>query len=108
VSVPGGDVTALAGSTVEAALESDPTVRAAGTIEPDGTFRLETLQAGEVRKGAVAGTYKVRLILTDDDPAARKRAAKAVHPRALKFETSGLALQVPAAGDVTLELAARP
>src|SRR5215203_2325096 len=108
ISVPSGDVAALAGSTVEAALDSDPTVRAAGTIEPDGTFTLETLQAGEVRKGAVAGTYKVRVILTDDDPAARKRAAKAVHPKALKFETSGLTLQVPAADEVRLELPARP
>jgi hypothetical protein len=108
LSVPNGDVAALAGGTVEAALDSDPTVRAAGTIEPDGSFKLETLRAGVIRKGAVAGTYKVRVILPDDDPAARKRAARTVHPRALKFETSGLILQVPATEDVRLELAARP
>jgi hypothetical protein len=100
-------VAALAGSTVEAALEGDPTVRAAGTIEPDGTFALETLQAGVIRKGAVPGTYKVRVILSDDDPAARKKAAKAVHPKALQFETSGLTFQVPAADEVRLVLAAR-
>ncbi len=108
VSIPSGDVAALAGSTVEAALDSDPTVRAAGTIEQDGTFKLETLQSGVIRKGAVAGTYKVRVILTDDDPAARKKAAKAVHPKALKFETSGLTFQVPAPDEVRLELAGRP
>ena len=108
VEVPNGDVAALAGSTVEAALDGDPTVRAAGTIEPDGTFALETLHAGEIKKGAVPGTYKVRVILTDDDPAARKRAAKAVHPKALKFETSGLTLQVPPPSEVRLELVARP
>jgi predicted small lipoprotein YifL len=108
VAIPNGDVAVLAGSTVEAALDADPTVRAAGTIEPDGSFRLETLQAGVIKTGAVAGTYKVRVILTDDDPAMRKQAAKALHPKALKFESSGLTLQVPAPDEVRLELAARP
>ena len=107
VTVPDGDVAALAGSTVEAALDSDPTVRAAGTIEADGSFKLETLQAGVVRKGAISGTYKVRVVLADDDPATRKKAARAVSPKALKFETSGLTLQVPPPGEVQLELAAR-
>jgi hypothetical protein len=107
VSVPNGDVAVLAGSTIEAALDSDLTVRAAGTIEPDGTFKLETLQSGAIRRGAVAGNYKVRVILADDDPAARKKAAKAVHPKALKFETSGLTLQVPTPDEVRLELTGR-
>jgi hypothetical protein len=107
VDVANGDVAILAGSQIEAALTTDPTVRASGTIEPDGSFHLETLQAGVVRKGAVAGTYQVRVILTDDDSAARRRAAKAVHPKALKFETSGLSLQVPATESVRLEVAGR-
>jgi hypothetical protein len=108
VAVTNGEVAALAGGTVEAALEGDPTVRAAGTIEPDGSFELETYRDGALRKGAVAGTYKVRMILPDDDPAARKKAAKAVHPKALRFETSGLSIEVPAASEVRLELPGRP
>ena len=77
VSLSGGDVAVLAGSTVEIALESDPTVRASGTIEPDGRFNLDTLQNGAVRRGAPEGAYKARIILGDDDPALQKKAAKA-------------------------------
>ena len=42
-------------------------VRASGVIEPDGRFKLETLQGGEVVKGAREGTYRVRLILDPSD-----------------------------------------
>jgi hypothetical protein len=101
VTVP-GDVAVLAGSTVEVALESDPTVRASGIIEPDGRFHLDTLRDGAVRRGAPEGTYKARIILGDDDPALQKKAAKAVPAKYLRFETSGLTLRVPADGTVTL------
>jgi hypothetical protein len=101
VTVP-GDVAVLAGSTVEAALESDPTVRAAGTIDPAGRFTLETLRDGKVRPGAPAGTYRVRIVVGDDDPNLQKKAARAVPARFRAFETSGLTFRVPADGDVTL------
>ncbi len=97
-----GDVAVLAGSAVEIALESDPTVRASGTIEPDGRFTLDSLKDGQVRRGAPTGTYKARIILGDDDPALQKKAAKAVPTKFLKFETSGLTVRVPADSAVTL------
>lgn len=106
VTVP-GDPAVLAGSTVELVLESDPTVRASGTIEPDGRFTLDSLKDGSVRRGAPEGTYKARIILGDDDPALQKKAAKAVPARYLRFETSGLTVRVPAEGDVTLAIAGR-
>lgn len=107
IELPGGDASALVGSTVEVALASDPTVRGFGEIQPDGTFKLQSLQAGELRPGVLEGKYAARIIPNDEDAATRKKAAKAVAPRFLKFETSGLAVQVPPAGEVALALAAK-
>lgn len=107
LALTGGEVSHLAGSTIEVASDADPTVRAAGEIQPDGRFTLETLHAGAMRRGAREGTYKVRVVLSDDDPATRKRAAKAIAPKYLKFDTSGLTLRVPADDDVTLPVTAK-
>jgi hypothetical protein len=102
-----GDIALLAGSHVEAALEGDPAVRAFGEIQPDGSAALETFQAGAVFKGAREGHYRVRIVLADEVGSGRRPTARALAPRFLKFETSGLPLQVPAAGDVTLKVAPR-
>ena len=104
VQLAGGEIKNLAGQSVEAALDKDPTTRAYGQILPDGSFTLETLQAGTVRPGAAEGKYRVRLVLSDDDPEARRRAARTVHPRYLQFQAAGLSLQVPSKDLVTLAL----
>jgi hypothetical protein len=82
-------------------------VRAAGQIQEDGSFELETLQGGAVLKGAVEGTYKARIVLADDDIGQRNLAAKAIPPRYLQFEKSGLSLQVPATENVSLKILRR-
>ena len=102
-----GDASKLVGHYVEAALESDPAVRAAGVIGTDGSFTLETLQAGAIRKGAREGKYQIRILPADEDDDGRKLRKPPVAARHLKFETSGLSLQVPANGDVTLAVATR-
>jgi hypothetical protein len=109
VELAGGNVADLAGASVEAALDSDPTVRASGVIKEDGSFSLETLDAGVIRKGARAGTYKARIILgdADDDRQARKRQREALNSKYVKFDTSDLSFQVPTNGDVILKLAPR-
>lgn len=107
VTLQGSEVALLAGSHVEAALLSDPTLRASGVIEPDGTFRLETRHAGAVVPGAREGKYSVRIVLSDDDRNILKQAARAVAPRFFDFKTSGLTLDVPATGSVVLALASR-
>jgi hypothetical protein len=107
VELPGTDASLLAGHNIEAALSTDPNVRASGVIGSDGRFVLETLQNGAMRRGAVAGTYNARLVLSDDDPASRRRVAQAIAGRYLKFETSGLTFQVPTSDDITLPLAPR-
>lgn len=103
IRLAGGNVADLGGSYLEAALEGDDTVRASGQIQEDGRFILETLHGGKVRKGTQEGTYKVRIVLNDDDPKARRRAAQAIAPRYLKFDTSGLTIQVPSE-EVNLEV----
>jgi hypothetical protein len=104
VELAAGDVAQLAGNQVEAALDGDPTVRASGVIQPDGTFALETLHDGVITKGAREGNYRARIILSDDDRASLRRSAQALHPRFLQFQTSGVSFQVPADGDVTVRL----
>jgi hypothetical protein len=107
VELPDGDVRVLAGSSVEGALESDTTVRAGGVIKEDGSFTLETLHQGVIKKGAREGTYQVRIILDDEDRQLRRKAKQALHSRYFSFQDSGLTFQVPANGTVTLKLSAK-
>ena len=107
IELADGDVRVLAGSTIEAALESDNTVRASGEIQADGSFTLESLHEGVIKKGAQEGTYQVRIILGDDDKQLHRQAAKALNERFLKFQTSNLTFQVPANGTVTLKMSAQ-
>jgi len=104
VELAGGDVSHLAGCLIEAESDTEPKVRASAEIMADGSFTLETLYLGVIRKGAVEGNYRVRLVLSDDDKQAKRRAAKAIDKRYLKFETSGLQFTVPAKEDVILKL----
>ncbi len=92
------------GHNLEAALGTDLAVRAYGQIQEDGSFSLETLQAGVLYSGAAEGSYRVRIVLSDDDPGARRRAAQALHPRFLQFDSSGLSIQVPNNDPVTVVL----
>jgi hypothetical protein len=107
IDVAASDLKALAGHTIELALESNPEVRAAGQIQDDGSFAVETLHGGQVLPGAPEGTYKARLVLADDDITAMKAAAKSLHPRYLQFDKSGLVVQVPTAEVVSLKVTRR-
>lgn len=105
IELPDGDRTALSGHCVEARLDSDPQVRAYGPIMADGAFTLETLHEGTVRRGAVAGSYDLRIVLSDDDAEARRKAASRLPDKVLQFETSGLSLDVPTQSSVVLRIA---
>lgn len=108
VELASGDVSQLAGNNIEAALASDPSVRASGVIQPDGSFALETLQAGVIQKGAQEGSYQVRIILDEDgDREAKRRRRSALPLRYLQFKTSELSIQVPTHGEVTLKVSQR-
>ena len=107
VTLTGGDAQKLVGHHVEAVLEGDPTVRASGLIGPDGAFTLETLCAGQILKGAQEGKYQVRILAADEDDNGKKLKKPPVAKKHFAFESSGLTLQVPANGDVALELSSR-
>jgi len=107
IDLAGGDLSALAGSHIDVAHQSNPKLRASGAIQQDGSFTLQTHQEGVIRQGVQEGTYRVRIILNDDDPASQKRAGRVIARRFLSFETSGLSIQVPAATEVTLKAAAK-
>ena len=107
VQLQGGDISTLSGHVIEVALASDPRVRASGEIKPDGKFELESLLDGKIKKGALEGKYTARIVLADDDPQQRRTAAQTIHPKFLKFESSGLGLEVPAKEPVQLEVLRR-
>ncbi len=107
VELAGGEVSALAGHHIEAVLDGDPAVRAAGVIAPDGSFVLETLDAGLVLQGAREGRYKARLLPAEEDADGRKLRKPPVAAKYLRFETSGLSFEVPAKGTVAVRLSAR-
>jgi hypothetical protein len=119
VVIEGGEIAQLGESHVEALLDSDPSVRASGQIQPDGSFELTTLQEGKILDGAPQGTYSARLILNDFEyeepeeepgnggaPDYRPRTKNApklpVPVKYLSFKNSGWKMAVPADGPVTL------
>lgn len=104
LEVAGGDAGRLVGHHVELARDDDPAARAAGAIDAGGRFRVETLDRGRVKAGARAGRYRARLVLADEGDATPKPK---VPRQYLDFKTSGWAVEVPAAGDVTLTIATK-
>lgn len=104
VELTDGEAEALVGSIVEFMQDADPLVRASGKIMPGGTFTMETLHQGEVISGVPEGSYKARIILSDDDDTgAAKKGGQPVHKRFLDFKTSGLSCTVPS-DSVTLKV----
>lgn len=65
------------------------------------------MQGGAAPAGAAGGNYQARLLLADDDFTGKQLAVKAIHPRFLQFDKSGLAVQVPAAEIVSLKVTRR-
>lgn len=107
LELAGASVEHLSGSTIEAALVSDPQVRAAGSIKADGSFQLESRHHGQRLRGAQAGAYQVRIILADDDREKQRKAGQALAPRFLDFKTSNLTIDVPANSPVVLQVASQ-
>ncbi len=107
IELPQGDVTALKGHNIEVTLENDPLVRAAGQIQENGAFTLETLAGGEIHQGALEGNYKARLVVVDDDAESKRRAIEAINPRYFQFDDSGLSFHVPAKDVVKLQVSPR-
>jgi len=71
---------------------------------------MKTLYEGKIQKGAPEGKYLVRLVPSDDDDEGggrKKRKASPVAQKYLDFKTSGLTIEVPPAGDVSLAVTAR-
>lgn len=91
---------------LELRLEANPLQRAFGHIESDGSFHIETLDAGKIANGVRDGVYEARIVLSDDNPQHGKLASKAIDRKFTRFETSGLRVQVPSK-DVVLHVSAR-
>jgi hypothetical protein len=133
----GVGLASLGEAHVELRLESDPSIRASGPIEPDGSFELTTLHNGQSYPGAMAGSHKARIVLSDYDyeepeaarddggaadyrpKAKRFKASKGakdsrasgtppIPEKYMSFNSSGLSLEVPPQGAVTFTVYAPP
>lgn len=102
VVLPKGDVRQLAGGILECRLENETRATTFGNIAEDGSFQLQTLHRGKRLNGAPAGAYKARIVIDRDSDQGRV----ALDPRFASFDSSGLSLQVPATGELTVTLAA--
>jgi hypothetical protein len=99
-----GNVEPLVGSIIEFMQVADPLIRSSGAIKSGGTYSMETMYQGEIVPGVPEGSYKARIILSDDEePGATKKTGIPVDKRFLDFATSGLSVTVPG-GDFTLKL----
>jgi hypothetical protein len=108
VVVADGEIGRLAGKHIELELEDDPAVRADGLIDQEGRFELQTMHQGKLHKGALEGKYRARIVLgdgdDDDEKPKRRNRRVPVHERFLDFKTSGLAYQIPADGELTVQV----
>jgi hypothetical protein len=107
LKLEGGDAAPLTGHMIEVTKADDNLVRSYGEIKPDGNFELESLIEGKMLKGVQPGKYHARIVLGDDDPQQRQLARAAIHPRYLKFNSSGLSFDAPATGPVQLQVSRR-
>ncbi len=91
VVAKGANIKLLVGSYVHFQLVSNPSVVAVGEIEDDGNFTLGTVYEGKSLPGALAGEYRVRLQVLEDEEGQPRRI---IHPRFTDFEKSRLKFTV--------------
>ena len=103
VELQGGESFAFAGDSVELRSATDASLHAFGEIKPDGTFKIDTLDNGNIVTGAKPGHYEARIVISDDDYEHKKLASKSINKKFLNFETSGLKVTVPSSG-LTLKI----
>ena len=94
VTFPDGKV--LTRGTVEfQSIGQSPPSTATGSIQPDGSFELETATA---KDGAIPGRHRVVVVGDDEISTSEERPWKLskslVHPRHARFKTSGLEVVV--------------
>ncbi|GAA4434543.1 hypothetical protein [Bremerella cremea] len=95
IVVENEDSAALAGHQIEFVSVKDSAVRAFAEIQPGGHFALSTMHDGHVWPGALPGDYRVMLILSDDDPTARKLVLQVYDRKPLDLKTTPRKAAIP-------------
>jgi|GEM_PF-1818280 hypothetical protein len=89
--------------SIELQSVSNPTQFAYGQLSETGEFSVESLIDGKIVKGAPAGKYRVRFVVSDDDIEHKKELLSKIDKRFFNHELSGWNVDVPAT-NVVLEL----
>lgn len=89
--------------SIELQSVTNPSQFAYGQLTEAGDFAVESLIDGKIVKGAPAGQYRVRFIISDDDIEHKKELISKVDKRYLNHELSGWNVEVPGS-DIVLEL----
>lgn len=103
----GGVPKSLVRQTIEFQSAHEPNTRAFGEIQPDGSFTLSTWREGRGNMGAIAGTYKARMIIEipqEEQVAAAKKRKPPIDPRYTRFETTPWTIEVPPTDTVILKV----
>ncbi len=93
----------FADDVIELRSKSNPQQLAFGEIQADGSFEVQSLKQGEIVNGARPGSYEARFVIADDDYSHKKLASRLISKRYLRFESSGLTVDIPNDG-VVLQL----
>ena len=89
--------------SIELQSVSNPTQFAYGQLSETGEFSVESLIDGKIVKGAPAGKYRVRFVVSDDDIEHKKELLSKIDKRFFNHELSGWNVDVSATS-VVLEL----
>jgi hypothetical protein len=90
----GGDIRGLVGGSVYFQSTDDPAMVFGSEIEDDGNFVIVGTVAGARAPGLPEGTYRASV-----EPRPADLNKRLIHPRYLKFETSGLQYKVQPGAD---------
>ncbi len=98
VFLKGGKVAQLQGWSVQFQSVAEPDMRATGDLGPDGAFKIVSIVNNRGKAGVVEGQHRicVRNLL---DP-----NAKAIDPKFMNFETSGITVTVPLEKEFVIEV----
>jgi len=89
--------------SIELQSVTNPTQFAYGQLAETGDFEVESLSDGKIVKGAPAGKYRVRFVISDDDIEHKKELISKIDKRYLNHELTGWNVEVPGS-DIVLQL----
>ncbi len=94
----GGNVAQLQGWVVQFQSAAEPDQRAVAEIGEGGAFKAVSVVSNRGKEGVVEGQHRVAVVNVLNEN------AKVIHPKFMKFETSGITVTVPLEKEFVIEV----